>query len=453
MLVPGETVKYIIDQHGLEIRGVVHMGAHVCEERHLYAQWNVYNVVWIDANPAMTEQNIQNGNPNCYTAALDETEHDAEFNVTNFTVSSSLLELGTHKIYYPDIVVSKKITTRTQTLPQFFERTGLDPVDYNFWNLDIQGTELNVLRGAEDLLEHVDIIYTEVNTEEVYKGCGLVWEIDMYLNLKGFMRVATEMSGANWGDALYVRTARKITPTLSIAIPTYNRFDSFLEKSLPKYLRFNSIKSILIGDETGDDIFKINQTSWGSHPKFKFIKNKDRLGAYHNKLNLLHTASTEWIALIDSDNELTHEYFIALYDYWEKHGQNEKYIYFAADLVQVYRDGQTWDRLTQFSERKIDKQNWNSFLTEGDAEYALNAGNCVFHKSVTKYLPVDLPKDQLVECKLMNKILVENGYTLVFVPGMKYYHVEHDNSLFYQRREEMLNYNNTTNWLINTSSS
>ena len=453
MLVPGETVKQILDYYGFDIRGIVHIGAHVCEERDLYAKWNIYNVVWIDANPDMTEQNTRNGIPNCYTAALDETEHDAEFNVTNFTVSSSLLELGTHSTYYPDIVVSKKIRTRTQTLPQFFESSGLDATDYNFWNLDIQGVELNVLRGANHILQHVDAIYTEVNTEEVYKGCGLLQDMDMYLNANGFIRVVTEMSGANWGDALYIRRSRNKISDLTIAIPTYNRFARFLEDYLPKYLRFNFVESILLGDETGDDINKIIETSWGKNPKFKFIKNPERLGAYHNKLNLLHNATTEWIALIDSDNELISDYLNALYKYWELHGQNEKYVYFAADLIQVYPRGETWPRIEKFSERKIDRYNWNTFLTEGDAEYALNAGNCVFHKSVTKFLSFDLPKDQLVECKMMNKILVENGYTLVFVPGMKYYHVEHDNSLFNQRKEEMINYNNTTNWQINTSSS
>jgi len=452
MLVPGETVKRILEHHGLEIRGIVHIGAHMCEERQLYEQWNIYNVVWIDANPDMTEQNIQNGIQNCYTAALDETEHDAEFNITNFTVSSSLLDLGTHSTYYPDIIVSKKIKTRTQTLPQFFETTGLDPKEYNFWNLDIQGVELNVLFGAQSILENVDIIYTEVNTEEVYKGCGLLSDMDMYLSANGFTRVATEMSGANWGDALYIRTSRNTVSCLTIAIPTYNRFTPFLENYLPKYLRFNFVDSILIGDETGDDINKITQTSWGSQSKFKFIKNSERLGAYHNKLNLLKSATTDWIALIDSDNELTHDYLTELYKYWKYHGQNEKYIYHAANLQQVYRTGELWPRLAQFSERKIDKNNWNTFLTEGDADYALGAGNCVFHKSVTKFLPESLPKDQLVECKIMNKILVENGYTLVFVPGMKYYHLEHDNSLYFKRKEEMINYNESTDWRINTNS-
>ena len=60
---------------------------------------------------------------------------------------------------------------------------------------------------------------------------------------------------------------------------------------------------IVIADETGEDVAQIKAQPWGSHPKFRFIINPERLGAYHNKLNLMRNCTTDWIALIDSDNE------------------------------------------------------------------------------------------------------------------------------------------------------
>jgi hypothetical protein len=78
----------------------------------------------------------------------------------------------------------------------------------NFINLDIQGVELNALKSMEKYLENsgIEYIFTEVNTEHVYKDCGLLSEIDEYLGRFGFDRVETKMwMDCGWGDAFYIR--------------------------------------------------------------------------------------------------------------------------------------------------------------------------------------------------------------------------------------------------------
>ena len=87
----------------------------------------------------------------------------------------------------------------------------IDFTKLNFWNFDIQGAELLALKGAGDLLKYADALYLEVNTEEVYKNCARLNEMDDFLKDKGFMRVALSIykngSGIEdgWGDALYMR--------------------------------------------------------------------------------------------------------------------------------------------------------------------------------------------------------------------------------------------------------
>ena len=75
----------------------------------------------------------------------------------------------------------------------------------NFWNLDIQGKELDVLRSGEEYLVYADALYCEVNTQEVYKDCATLDELDTFLQQKGFIRAAIKMTDQGWGDALYVR--------------------------------------------------------------------------------------------------------------------------------------------------------------------------------------------------------------------------------------------------------
>jgi len=200
-------IKEILDTMGITVKGVLHIGAHLCEELETYKRWNINpnNVVWIDANEDLVRRNIANNIPNVYCAALDETIRTAEFRITNNGESSSLLELGTHADDYPHIVVVETKQVITTTLPEFLKQHTLSVEDYNLWNLDIQGVELQVLRGAVGLLKQVDAIYTEVNSQEVYRGAGLIGEIDCLLSEHGLKRVLTYMTGAGWGDALYVR--------------------------------------------------------------------------------------------------------------------------------------------------------------------------------------------------------------------------------------------------------
>lgn len=95
-------------------------------------------------------------------------------------------------------------TTRLDTL---IEANNIPIENLNFLNLDIQGVELRALKSMEKYLQHIQYIYTEVNTEYVYKDCNLVGEIDTYLQPHGFKRVCTKMCGNfGWGDAFYVKS-------------------------------------------------------------------------------------------------------------------------------------------------------------------------------------------------------------------------------------------------------
>ena len=46
--------------------------------------------------------------------------------------------------------------------------------------MDVQGYELEVLKGATETLKHVDYVYCEVNRDEVYEGNAYVEEIDEF---------------------------------------------------------------------------------------------------------------------------------------------------------------------------------------------------------------------------------------------------------------------------------
>lgn len=203
MLIPFQNIT---SQYGTP-NGIIHIGAHAMEERQDYFDKDVRNVIWIEANPALSEQNKQNISPTekVFEFAASDTDGEVyDFNLTNNGQSSSILELGLHKHHHPHVHVTETIKVTSKRIDTLLTEESIDIKGYNFINLDIQGAELLALKGFGDLLKDVKYIYTEVNTNYVYKNCCLIEELDDYLSLFGFDRVATVMTHAEWGDALYV---------------------------------------------------------------------------------------------------------------------------------------------------------------------------------------------------------------------------------------------------------
>lgn len=208
MLISEDDVKNILVSNGIRVKGVLHVGAHECEELLFYTRLGVpaENIIWIDALPNKVEQATTRGIPNVYHAVVTDKDNDTVvFNISNNVQSSSVLEFGLHSHYHHWVHWVGKMEQKTTTIDTFFNTNKIDPSVLNFWNMDIQGAELLALKGAKDSLQWPDALYLEVNEAEVYKGCGLVGEIDSFLGDQGFERVLTKWTDAKWGDAVYVR--------------------------------------------------------------------------------------------------------------------------------------------------------------------------------------------------------------------------------------------------------
>ena len=119
--------------------------------------------------------------------------------------SSSLLIPQLHCVQYPGIKFTGTEQVEVITLNDYFN----DKVfNYNLLTLDVQGYELEVLKGSTNILNNVDYILCEVNRAELYQGCPMVEEIDSFLTNYGFKREITSWDGYTWGDALYIKESR-----------------------------------------------------------------------------------------------------------------------------------------------------------------------------------------------------------------------------------------------------
>ena len=210
MLIPLSKIR---KDYNLNIRGVLHIGSHYGEEYWDYVKEGVQKMIFfepISDNFKRLEEAHDNRNDvRLIQLALGSVAGKAEMYVetANKGQSCSLLEPGTHRTLYPHIQFTGKEMVNVERLDNIsFYRE-----DYNMINIDVQGFELEVFKGAMETLEYIDYIYAEVNFEEVYKGCALVWDIDAFLEDFGFERVhtfcpqRTPTEQYPWGDALYIK--------------------------------------------------------------------------------------------------------------------------------------------------------------------------------------------------------------------------------------------------------
>jgi len=198
----------IVNKYG-KPKGIIHIGAHLMEEREDYISQGLNNTIWIEANPNVYK-NIDFINDGSYSemvfnyAISDSDNQVFSLNVTNNGQSSSILELDKHKIHHPHIYVTETIEVMSKRVDTLFKENNIDTSKYDFVNIDIQGAELLAIKGFGDTISNFKYIYTEVNTDTLYKDCALLNEIDEYLGNYGFKRVETSMTEFEWGDALYI---------------------------------------------------------------------------------------------------------------------------------------------------------------------------------------------------------------------------------------------------------
>ena len=190
-------------------KGVLHIGAHECEELGLYYSIGLRDdrILWIEAIPDLVEKMKKNNScTNIIQAVItDNDNEEVNFMITNNIQSSSIFNLKTHLQEHPHVFEQERIKLQTTTLNTLYDKNKLSYDTYDFINLDIQGAELKALQGATKILPHIRAIYCEVNEKELYEGCALLPDLDDFLKQYNFQRIATCMTPHGWGDALYIK--------------------------------------------------------------------------------------------------------------------------------------------------------------------------------------------------------------------------------------------------------
>ncbi len=189
----------------MNISGIIHIGGHYGEEILEYVNNGILKIVVFEPlskNFQILHENIKDVNANIigHQIALGSKKGIATMNLSsNDAQSSSILNPKEHLTLHPNVTFNGTEEVGVRTLDSFKYK------NYNFLNMDVQGYELEVLKGSKKTLERIDYVYCEVNRGEVYENNAMVDDVDDFLSNYNFSRVETDWTGKLWGDALYIK--------------------------------------------------------------------------------------------------------------------------------------------------------------------------------------------------------------------------------------------------------
>jgi FkbM family methyltransferase len=120
-------------------------------------------------------------------AAVGSTSGTLTLYRTNATDSTSALPLADAARKHFQLEQSDSLTAQVITLDDILQKTGQIP---DLIKMDVQGFELEVLKGGTQTLQNTRYIIAELSFQEMYRGQPLAGEIIGWLHQHGFIPVA-----------------------------------------------------------------------------------------------------------------------------------------------------------------------------------------------------------------------------------------------------------------------
>ena len=204
MLFDLESLKLDYD---LKIDGIIHVGAHFGEEHITYKRMGIKNIVYFEPVKKtfkVLKERIGHDCEKLYNFALgnENKEIDMFIEKIDHYGCSSILQPSSN---YSHIPFSEKETVMMKRL----DDVGLDNC-YNFLNIDVQGYELEVLKGSKDTLSSIDYIMCEINRithikKLDYHNASLIQDVCLFLEQYGFVLVEQNWAGVSWGDGFFIK--------------------------------------------------------------------------------------------------------------------------------------------------------------------------------------------------------------------------------------------------------
>lgn len=208
----------IIRHFRIPLRGTITMGGHAALEKNIFDAYGSEINYWFECNPNVfpeLEKRLS-GDPRhqaIYACLWSENdiELDLKFFRNNSDGAASLYDVDKFYDFVPDCpATGESVKVKTSTFDSVATKHGIDISRINFLVCDLQGAEIEALKGASNLLlsPALEWIYCEVSWEAYYKGAPLIDEVIKYLADYGFLPQGLRPDTPGQGDLTFYRQRR-----------------------------------------------------------------------------------------------------------------------------------------------------------------------------------------------------------------------------------------------------
>lgn len=301
--------------------GIVHVGANEGQERFFYHKAGPSIVIYIEPIDYVFNKLISNissfpGHIAIQAVCSSRSNEIITFNVaSNSGLSSSILPLGSHADFHPNIIYSDSKQMVTTTLDDLLDHLNLQ-IWPNLLIIDTQGADLMVLKGSRRSLATFDGVFVEVSNTPLYEGGCTHQEITDFLNNNGFKLDWTSLDANGHGDAFYSRISRNTAlPILPSPHKNIALGKSCTQSSQSKLWQHNNINDSVNEQKNGGFSFHTEeeQNPWwqidlGDLKYIYEIRVFNRLGVTQQRSKTLQILTSEdctrWCLLHDHNGKV-----------------------------------------------------------------------------------------------------------------------------------------------------
>lgn len=211
-----DPLAYLYKWFGITPEGVLQIGANNGQEVKKFTTEGIGYGVFVEPLPKAFEQLKNAVSRNADYVAVNalcasESGQEKSFFVSEKAGgSSSMLKPTGHLDIHPEVGFENELILRTTTVDEIVKNLRLegheklvDKLDLLY--IDVQGAELDVLKGSEEFLTKAKFVFAEVSHGGLYEGDTSITAIIDFLSERKFKLAFTYINKHGWGDALFIR--------------------------------------------------------------------------------------------------------------------------------------------------------------------------------------------------------------------------------------------------------
>ncbi len=227
-------LEAILEKYKKNIYGIIQVGAHIGQQVETFLELKNVDIHLFEPQKEPLEDLKKfksHSNIFIHEFGLGNTNDKLTLYISDKKkgVSSSILKPKLHSKYFPEVNFNNHEEVEIKKF------SDLENINGNFLMLDVQGYELEVLKGFENKIFNLDFIYSEISIKEFYEENTLVKDLDLFMSSRGFIRAKTFLySNVPMGDALYLNN-KNLT---KLNILYYNLKSKFQITKLYRFLNF-----------------------------------------------------------------------------------------------------------------------------------------------------------------------------------------------------------------------